>query len=78
MNTGFDRHFSEQVIEEYALGMRSEEECTPLVEHLLICAACQDLLAEADEYVHVVKAAAVLLSGTGRRLSKPVAAEAYF
>jgi predicted transcriptional regulator len=76
MNAGFDRHFSEQVIEEYALGMQSKGECTPLEEHLLICSACQDLLAEADEYIQAVKAAAALLAGAPRRLSKPVAAAA--
>jgi|HubBroStandDraft_6_1064221.scaffolds.fasta_scaffold795053_2 hypothetical protein len=74
MNAGFDRHFPEEIWEEYALGMRSEEGCTALEEHLLICAACQDLLAEVDEYIQAVKVAAALLAGTARRLSKPVAA----
>jgi hypothetical protein len=76
MNAGFDRHFSEQVIEEYALGMQSKGECTPLEEHLLICSACRDVLADADEYILVMKAAAALLAATPRRLSKPVAAAA--
>jgi hypothetical protein len=74
MNAGFDRHYSEQVFEEYALGMRPEEDCASLEEHLLICPACQDLLAEEDDYIQVVKVAAALLAGTARRLSKPVAA----
>lgn len=71
MNASFDCHFSEAVWEEYALGMQPEEDCTPLEEHLLLCPACQDLLAQADEYIRVVKAAT--RAGTRRRWSKPVA-----
>jgi len=78
MNAGFDRHFTAEVWEEYALGMRSEERCTALEEHLLICATCQDLLAKADEYIQVVKAAAGLLAGTRRPVSKPVAYDQAF
>jgi predicted anti-sigma-YlaC factor YlaD len=85
MRGGFDRHFPEAVWEEYAMGLRSEEDCKLLEEHLLICAACQDLLAEADEYIQVAKAATVLTAAMDtpdrplitdfrmrRRLSKPV------
>ena len=64
MNAGFDRHFPPEVWEEYAMGVQSAE----MEEHVLICRACQELLAEADEYIRVAKAA---LSRT-RRLSKPV------
>jgi hypothetical protein len=76
MNAGFDRHFPEEVWEEYAMGMRSEQDCKPLEEHLLICSACQELLAEADEYIRVAKAATALTRGKRRRLSKPVTAAA--
>ncbi len=72
MNAGFNRHFSKEIWEEYAMGMQSGEHCTPLEEHLLICPACQHLLAEADEYIRIVKAATALAAGT-RRWSKPVA-----
>jgi hypothetical protein len=77
MNAGFDRyspHFPQEVWEAYALGMKSEQECAPLEEHLLLCPACQDQLANADDYIRVVKAAAALAAGTRRRLSKPMAA----
>lgn len=86
MNASFDRHFADKDWEEYALGMRSEEDCTSLEEHLLICLACQDLLADADAYIQAVKAAAALLapqddaakpvtdSPTRRKLSKQAAA----
>ena len=76
MNAGFDRHFSEQIWEEYARGMRSEEDCRSLEEHLLMCPACQDLLAAADEYIGVAKAAAAIAALPRRRLSKPVATAA--
>jgi hypothetical protein len=77
MNAGFDRHFPhfpEDVWEAYALGMQSEEACTSLEEHLLICPACQDQLAQADEYIQVVRSAAALMARTAKRLSKPVGA----
>jgi hypothetical protein len=70
MNASFDGHFEEEVFEEYALGMRSEEDCKSLEEHLLICSACQDLLAEMDEYVEAAKAASALLAGKVRPPSK--------
>jgi len=71
MNGGIDRHFAEEVWEEYAMGMRSEEDCRLLEEHLLVCSGCQDLLAEADEYIRAAKAA---LSRTPKALSKPATA----
>jgi hypothetical protein len=76
MNAGFDRHPSETVWEEYALGMRSDEDCALLEEHLLLCSTCQDVLAKVDEYLRVVKAATALSAASGRRLSKPVVAAA--
>jgi len=57
MNTKVDRHYPDGSWEEYALGMLSDEDCKLLEEHLLICSACQDLLAEVDEYIRVVKTA---------------------
>ncbi len=76
MNAGFDRqfpHFPEDVWEAYALGMQSEEDCISVEEHLLTCPACQDVLAQADEYIQAVRCAAALLARTAKRLSKPVA-----
>jgi hypothetical protein len=58
MNASFDRHFSEEIWEQYAMGMQSEEDCAPLEEHLLLCPCCQDLLAQTDEYIRIAKAAA--------------------
>ena len=72
MNAGFDRHFTAEVLEEYALGIQSEEDCTSLEEHLLICSACQDLLAETDEYIQAVKTAAALLASQNGEGNAPV------
>jgi|HubBroStandDraft_1064217.scaffolds.fasta_scaffold784672_1 hypothetical protein len=78
MNTGFDRHVSEDVWEQYAMGMLSEEDCRPLEEHLILCSVCRDLLAHADEYIWAAKAAAASLRAaasqiTPRFLAGPVA-----
>jgi len=71
MKDGFDRHFPEDVWEEYAMGMRGEEDCKLLEEHLLVCPACQDLLAKADDYLRTAKAA---LSRTRKGLSRSASA----
>jgi hypothetical protein len=71
MNAGFDRHYPERIWEAYSMGMLSEKDSRPLEEHLLLCPLCQDLLAEADEYIRVAKAA---LSRPRKGFSKPMAA----
>lgn len=71
MNAGFDRHFPERIWEAYSMGMLSEEDSRPLEEHLLLCSGCQDLLAQADDYIRVVQAA---LARQRKGLSKPMAA----
>jgi predicted anti-sigma-YlaC factor YlaD len=88
MNTGLDRHFPYQVWEDYALGGLSESDCVPVEEHLLGCPACQDLLAEAEEYIETAKTALTLMTHPGegqppvtdkrtrRRLSKMAASAA--
>jgi hypothetical protein len=58
MNAGFNDHVSDDVLETYAMGKLSDEDCAPLEEHLLICCVCQRRLAQRDEYIRVVKAAA--------------------
>jgi len=56
MNAGFD-HFPESIWEAYSMDALSEEDCAAVEEHLLICPACQELLADTDEYVRVARAA---------------------
>jgi len=58
MNAGFNDHVSDDVLETYAMGKLSDEGCAPFEEHLLICCVCQRRLAQRDEYIRVVKAAA--------------------
>jgi hypothetical protein len=57
MNASLDHHYPEEIWENYAMGALSDQEAAPLEEHLLICNICQDLLARADEYIEVAKAA---------------------
>ena len=57
MNTGFIFHIPEELLEQFALGKVPEPHCAPLDEHLLICPACQNSLAEIDEYIRVMRAA---------------------
>lgn len=88
MNANLDRHFDAEVWEEYAMGMRSKQNCESLEEHLLVCPACQNLLSEADEYIRVMKAALAQSASentdgkpaTGddshKRVSKPLKASA--
>jgi hypothetical protein len=78
--------FPEDVWEEYAMGMPSAKQSERLEEHLLICPTCQDLLAQADEYIRVARDAAALQNTRNRaamhfvpnqtrsRLSKPAKA----
>jgi len=62
MNTGFDSHPSEDVLEAYAMGKLSDQDSGPLEEHLLICLACQNRLETLDEFVRVAKAATESMS----------------
>jgi predicted anti-sigma-YlaC factor YlaD len=72
MNAGFRHHFTYRVWEEYAMGAPSGRDSARLEKHLLVCSACQDLLAQADEYIEIMKTAA----RRSRRKSKSVAAAA--
>jgi hypothetical protein len=58
MNAGFSYHVSEDVLETYAMGMLSDEDCAPLEEHLLLCCICQRRLAQTDEYIRIITTAA--------------------
>lgn len=63
MNTSLDRHYPEETWENYARGKLSEQDSAPMEEHLLLCPACQDLLANVDEDLEVAKAALDLVNG---------------
>jgi hypothetical protein len=66
MDASFE-HATEETLEFYALGILAEAEAEALEEHLLICADCQDRLAETDDYVRHMRAAAAKLRTEQRR-----------
>jgi hypothetical protein len=72
--TDFDSHIPEAIFEEFAMEMLSEKDCAMWEEHLLICAVCQDRLAETDEYIQLVKDAAAI-SDSGADDNTPPATE---
>ncbi len=51
-------HAQEEDLERYSIGTLSGPQGEALEEHLLICPACQDQLAEVDAYVRTVRVAA--------------------
>lgn len=69
MNTGFDLHLTEDVLESYALAQLSAQDCPATEEHLLICPICQDRLDRAEEYIRIVKVATSILAD--RPLCRP-------
>lgn len=51
-------HPDESVLEEYVFGRLAEPKTSVLEEHILVCGRCQAALAEVDEYIRLMKAAA--------------------
>ena len=88
MRPELNHHIPEEILEEFAMQMLGEVDSARWEEHMLICTACQDRVAEADEYIRTVKAAASAMCDsavgenrppttdqTGRRgLAKPMMA----
>jgi len=62
MNVDVGSHFSQDALELYALGMLTDDCCTTLEEHLLVCPACQTHLEAADTYISLVRSAYLLIS----------------
>jgi hypothetical protein len=75
VSASFDDHIPDDRLDEFVMEMLTERDGAFWEEHLLICVRCQDRVAEADEYVRVVKSAAATFR-THRGLSKPVLAAA--
>ncbi len=76
-----DDHIPDDMLDEFVMEMLSEQDCAFWEEHLLICTTCQDRVAEADEYIRVMKHAAAAISDPSseqdrgqnrRRLAKPM------
>lgn len=61
MQVESDPHFSEELLEKYAMGRMAEEQTQPLEEHLLLCSECQTRVALLDDYVGAAKTAAAAL-----------------
>lgn len=51
-------HPTTELLEEYAFNRLSEAETSTVEEHLLVCGACQTLLADVEEYILLMKHAA--------------------
>jgi|SRR5579863_8279121 len=52
-----NRHMEPEEVEKYSMGDTSEEQAARFEEHLLLCAACRDRLAESDQYVRAMRRA---------------------
>jgi hypothetical protein len=59
-----DEHLDGDTLEEYAFRRLSEGATEALEEHLLICEACQEALAEVDEFVQLMKEATAQLASS--------------
>jgi anti-sigma factor RsiW len=73
VNTSLD-HYSEEAWENYARGKLSERDSALLEEHLLLCPACQDLLANVDEYLEIAQSALEILRA-GQANSQPAVSD---
>lgn len=60
MNKGTDRHIPEDVLERFAMGTLSGEECESVEDHLLLCPVCQQCMEETLDYLAVIQAATAL------------------
>ena len=50
-------HLLEQVLERYSFDQLSEVDTETVEEHILVCATCQIVLQEIDEYILLMKVA---------------------
>lgn len=50
-------HLDEDVLDRYYLRQLSEQEVASLEEHLLVCASCQCLLEDTDDFVRALRRA---------------------
>ena len=70
MNTCFELHFPDDLLEQYTLGTVSNPDCRLLEEHLLLCVACRRRLMKVEEFILVLRTAlAELRVHHGARLS---------
>ena len=53
--TTWDRHPDEEALESHVMGKARGAKRARIEEHLLVCSACQDRLAELDEFVGAIR-----------------------
>ena len=53
--TTWDRHLDEEALESHVMGKARGAKRARIEEHLLVCSACQDRLAELDEFVGAIR-----------------------
>jgi len=68
MNTGFDLHLTEDVLETYVLGQLSPPDCISAEEHLLICPDCMNRLDQCEAYIQIMKVATSIVANHSSRL----------
>ncbi len=61
MQTECERHFDEDLLEQYSIGRLSDERVLAVEEHLLLCSECQLRFTSIDEFVSATKVAAAEL-----------------
>ena len=64
---GSGDHIDEDHLERYARNMLSEEECRICEEHLLICEACRNALADITAFIAAMREAAQQLASPGAK-----------
>lgn len=57
-----DGHLTEDAIEQYSMAKLEGAELEELEEHLLLCAECQDRVAEADQFIQAFRAASARMA----------------
>ena len=58
MQSTFVSHATEETLERYSLGTLGDAELASFEEHLLVCALCQDRLAETETFIRATRQAA--------------------
>jgi anti-sigma factor RsiW len=61
------RHIDEESLDSYAMGRLAENESAPIEEHLLVCGECQERVADTDQVVSLLRAAAPLINTDMKR-----------
>lgn len=51
----WEAHVDEEALEQYAMGALGDEDAAPIEEHLLLCAGCQNRLAELDSFLNALR-----------------------